>query len=283
MDFDRDYGNERKGKPSKIVISAIIAMILVGLYLLVPATSKAIYAPPRDNITVVTNLPYPPFEDLVGGEFTGLDIDIAYKFGDKYNARVIVTDVPEFDDVFLALKDGKADMAISAITISSGNSSRSNLSDFSIGYYNASQAVLAMENGKFKIANELFADDFKGMRIGYQGSTTNEGWAAANLFGKVDLAGNISFGDVDSGLQILRSGDIDGIILDEPAARALAKKNPGMVVAGVINNTQEEYGIAVKKGDPKKLLPKINELIKELKENGEYEKLIKKHFGGGQK
>jgi len=281
MNFNqRDYGQERKKEPSKIVIATILAMILIVGYFLVPATSKAIYAPPRENIIVVTNLPYPPFEDLVGGEFVGLDIDIAYKFGDKYDKRVTIVDVPEFDDVFLALKDGKADMATSAITISSGNSSRSNLSDFSIGYYNASQAVLVMENGKFKIANELFADDFKGMRIGYQGSTTNEGWAAENLFGKVDLAGNISFGDIDSGLQILVSGDIDGIILDEPAARALAKKNPGMVVAGVINNTHQEYGVAVKKGDPKNLLPKINELIKELKEKGDYEKLIKKHFGG---
>lgn len=139
-----------------------------------------------------------------------------------------------------------------------------------------------MDNGNFKIAGMLSPKDFEGMKIGYQGFTTSENWAQSNLFGKISLTDNKSFANVESGLQMLRFSDVDGIILDEPTARMFAKNYPGMKVAGTID-TKETYGIAVKKGDPKNLLPKVNDMINEMKKNGEYDKLIKKHFGGDQK
>ena len=46
--------------------------------------------------------------------------------------------------------------------------------------------------------------------------------------------------------------------------------------------TSEDYGIAVAKGN-KELAEKINAALKKLKENGEYDKIYAKWFGGAKK
>lgn len=114
-----DDFEKRKEKPSIIAVVAIMAVIAIVAFFTLPATYGVMNKPPREKMTVGINVPFPPFEDLIGGEFTGLDIDLAYKFGDKYRKDMIIKDYPEFTDIFPALESGEIDMAISAITITS--------------------------------------------------------------------------------------------------------------------------------------------------------------------
>jgi len=77
------------------------------------------------------------------------------------------------------------------------------------------------------------------------------------------------------GLQYLRLGNVDVLLLDKPVADAFAKQNKDIAVVGEIK-TGETYGIAVQKGDPNKLLPAFNKLLTKP----EYQDLITKWFGG---
>lgn len=272
-----DYRDDEKGKPSIVAIVAIVAVILVLGYFATTRTIGRFNEPPKENITFGLNSPYPPFESKVGDEYFGFDVDLAYKIGEKMNKKVIIKDFSDFGTILPALETGAIDAAISAITITD---ERKGVADFSVPYFNASQALLVLKDSKFKASGSISANDFAGMKIGYQEKTTSQGWAEENLFGKVNLAENKTFGDLNGGLQLLRFGVIDGIIMDEPSAYAFARSYPDLKVAGVMQ-TNEAYGVAVKKGDPQKLLKEIDQVIGEMKQNGEYDQLIKKHFGGG--
>ena len=278
----RYYDEERpRGEPSKIAIVGILIVLIAVAYYTLGATVQKLSEPPKGELVIGMSFPYWPFEYMEGNQMYGFDVDLAKKIGEKTNRRVIIKPFRDFAALIPALGTEKVNMTISAITITP---ERSQIIAFSDSYFDGAQAVLAKKNSKFKGSGELTAKDFEGVRVGYQEGTTSQGWVEANLLGKVNLAANKSFGDFNAGLQMLQSMDkIDVIIMDEPAANAFAKQSPILKVAGVIQNTQEKYGVAVKKGDPDNLLPKVNEVIKELKSNGEYDRMLQSHFGGAKK
>jgi ABC-type amino acid transport substrate-binding protein len=81
------------------------------------------------------------------------------------------------------------------------------------------------------------------------------------------------------GLQLLKFKAVDLIIIDKPVAESFARLNQNMEVAGTIE-TNESYGFVVQEGDPQGLLPVINQILAEMKKNGEYDQLIDQWFGG---
>jgi ABC-type amino acid transport substrate-binding protein len=264
------------GKPLPIIILGIIVLIVVFAWYTVPRTISVLSQPPRDMLMVGVNTPFPPFEYMIGDRVVGFDIDLAGAIADKLNRKLVIKDFSDFAAIFPAVETGSIDMAISGITITS---ERSEVVNFSDPYYNASQAVLIARNSKFKASGNITAKDFEGFIVGYQELTTSQTWVESNLYGKVNMT-NITFGDFGSGLQQLRLGAIDVIVLDKPVADTFARNYEDLTVTGTID-TSETYGVIVGENDPEKILPKINDVIKQMKENGEYDKLIKKHFGGG--
>ena len=77
----------------------------------------------------------------------------------------------------------------------------------------------------------------------------------------------------------LNDGKIDAVILDEaPAKNIVAKSYSSTLTILSTALTEEEYAIAVKKGNTE-LVESLNAFIKTIKENGEYAKLLEKYFG----
>ncbi|MBR5902795.1 MAG: transporter substrate-binding domain-containing protein, partial [Clostridia bacterium] len=60
----------------------------------------------------------------------------------------------------------------------------------------------------------------------------------------------------------------DAVVLDAAVARQYADANPDLVISDVALGVAAPYRVAVKKGDPKNLLPIINEAIKKADEQG---------------
>lgn len=71
----------------------------------------------------------------------------------------------------------------------------------------------------------------------------------------------------------LIKGRIDAVVIDDFPATKLVERNSDNVVKLEDALTQEDYAIAVKKGDTE-TLKVINEVLKEMKENGELDALI---------
>lgn len=263
---------ERRRSPLAIIF-ALAAFFGILVWASV-ATYVKFSQPSKGMLVVGTNTPFPPFEIRKGEEVVGFDIDLAKHIADSLKRKLIIKDFGEFDALLPAVTDGGSlDMAISSITISDN---RKEVVSFSEPYFKSSQALLTGRNNPLIYSGA--PNSLKGLKIGYQEATTSQLWVEENL-GK-GSPGIISFGDISIGLQMLLAGSIDAIVIDEPVAVSFAKTNHNLRVAGKIE-TGEEYGIVVAKDDPKKFLPIVNKVIKELKETGEYDKLLAKWFGEG--
>lgn len=64
--------------------------------------------------------------------------------------------------------------------------------------------------------------------------------------------------------------------MDDEAAKQAASENADAVKTIDVELTVEEYGIAVKKGDSE-MVEKINNALQELKDEGEFDKLLDKY------
>ena len=271
MIYPYGHRQERRRLPL-VIILALVALLGIMAWAVVATCAKS-SQPGRGTLVVGTNTPFPPFEIRKGEEVIGFDIDLAKYLAKNMDRKLIVKDFSEFDALLPEVTDGGSlDMAISSITI---RDDRKEVVSFSNPYFKSSQALLTAKTSTLIYSGP---GSLKGLRVGYQQGTTSQSWVEENLGkGSPNL---IPFGDVSVGLQMILFGSVDVIVIDEPVAKSFAKTNSNLKVAGTIE-TGEEYGVVVTKGDPKKLLSTVNKTIKKMRENGEYDKLIAKWFGGG--
>ncbi len=263
-----------KGNISSIVAFVLaIAVLLSAGYFAITMTAEKLSQPERDYLIIGTNTPFSPFEIKNGERVIGFDIDLAERISAEIGKRMMIKDFNEFDSLLPNLQSGNLDMVVSAVTINDG---RSEIVNFSDSYYNASQAVLVKRGGKNYFQQSCAPENFSGLRVGYQKGTTSQIWAEKNL--PVNSKSTV-FDDIPFAIQLLRIGSLDAILIDDPVAENIAVSNPDLTVAGTIK-TDEKYGIAVQKGDPKNLLPTINKTIAEMRKNGEYQGLVKFWFRG---
>ena len=113
--------------------------------------------------------------------------------------------------------------------------------------------------------------DLAGKKIGVQAGTTGEAW----VMDSVEGAQVVSFkSGMDAALD-LKNRAIDAVVLDELPAKAIVERNPELKIIRdpEFTNNKEAYAIAVKKGNAE-LLSSINKTIADMKEGGEYEKLV---------
>jgi len=84
----------------------------------------------------------------------------------------------------------------------------------------------------------------------------------------------------------LLNKNIDAVIVDTPVAANYAlqaEQFKGKLKMAAQIVTDERYGLTVQKGDPKKVLALFNAGLKNLKANGEYDKIYQKWISGGAK
>ena len=69
---------------------------------------------------------------------------------------------------------------------------------------------------------------------------------------------------------------IDAVVIDQATAEAFVKKTEGIKILEE-KMSEEEYAIAIKKGNME-LVEKMNEAIKELKEEGKIDEIVAKYM-----
>lgn len=115
------------------------------------------------------------------------------------------------------------------------------------------------------------AADLAGKKIGVQTGTTGETWVSENVE-------NVKLSSFKTGIDAaldLKNGAIDAVVLDELPAKEIVARNSDLKIIRdqTFADNKEEYAIAVKKGNTE-LLETINKAITDMKNNGEYEKLV---------
>ncbi|MDX6635859.1 MAG: polar amino acid transport system substrate-binding protein [Solirubrobacterales bacterium] len=249
---------------------------LLAVFLLVIASSVAAGCGSSDDdstagggggggepLTVGSDIPYPPFEQGKSGEYTGFDIELMEAIGEKIGRAPEFQDT-SFETIFRDVAQGKFDAVISAATITE---EREKAVDFSNPYYLSEQAVLVKEGSEIKSL-----EDLEGKTVAAQQGTTGLELAKEELSGSEIRP----FPEGPDAVNALKSGTVEGVIIDAPVAQNAVEKSGGVEIAEKVP-TEEEYGIAVAQGESE-LLEEINTGLEEVLDDGTYKKIYEKWF-----
>jgi polar amino acid transport system substrate-binding protein len=170
----------------------------------------------------------------------------------------------QFNAVLAAVKNNKVDAAISTITITED---RKKKFDFSTPYYKENMAVIFVKNSnlynQFKLNHK---------KIACQLGTTMEIWLKKQIHNNIKV---LVMDNNPQAVEMLKSGHVDGVLIDAVQASVFTKKNPGLSY-NIIGESDNAYGVAFKKGSA--LKKQVNKALKKLEENGEIEKLKNKYL-----
>src|ERR671917_363390 len=123
-----------------------------------------------DEITVASNIAYPPFEYSPKGGPKGFDIDLMNEIGKRAGFEVEYENV-RFDSILRGLDTDLFNAAISAMSITK---EREQQIDFSDPYFNADQALLVASDSEVQSI-----DDLAEAPVGVQASSTGEQYGIA--------------------------------------------------------------------------------------------------------
>ena len=250
----------------KKILSLVISFVLI-LSLAACGSSSSASSSGGSGATkliMCTNAEFPPYEFKEGGEFAGIDVECARLIGSKLGYEVEILDIA-FDSLIPTVMSGKADFAMAGMTVTED---RLKNIDFTHTYQTAVQTIVVPSNSS--IAS---ADDLSGKKIGVQTGTTGDIYCTGD-FGDSALE---RYPKIIDGFQAMKAGKIDACVVDDQVAKSIVASDSGSFKILDTAYAEEEYAIAVKKGNTE-LLNKLNSAIDEIKSNGELKKIVDKYI-----
>lgn len=209
---------------------------------------------------VGTNAEYPPFEYVENGEIAGFDAEIikeaAKRIGIEY--KWLNTN---FDGLIPALQTKKVDIVIAGMSVTP---EREKAVNFSVPYLTSNVAIVTNSKNPIKDMNDL-----SGKSYGVELGTTKEASAR-----KIDGAEVVPFSSTTGALVALKSGKIDGMVLDESVSSKYIEKNPELVLVGVMEG--EPKAAAFNKDD-KELMENFSKVLEEMMADGTVAELREKY------
>lgn len=221
----------------------------------------------RGELRVGLSEDYAPmeFEHTVNGktEYAGVDIDLAKKIAKDNNLKLKIVNM-SFDSLLGALKTGKIDIIISGMT---STPERKKQVDFSDSYMMTKNIMLVKKD---KVNEYKDIKDFNNKKVGAQKGTEQEKIAQT----EIENASITSLSRLPDVILALKSGKVEGAVVEKPVAEAYLKQNPKLGISNVkFNEEEKDTVIAVPKDSPK-LLSQINKTIKEVKDKGLIDKYM---------
>ncbi len=221
----------------------------------------------RGELRVGLSADYAPmeFEHTVNGktEYAGVDIDLAKKIAKDNNLKLKIVNM-SFDSLLGALKTGKIDIIISGMT---STPERKKQVDFSDSYMMTKNIMLVKKD---KVNEYKDIKDFNNKKVGAQKGTEQEKIAQT----EIENASITSLSRLPDVILALKSGKVEGAVVEKPVAEAYLKQNPKLGISNVkFIEEEKDTVIAVPKDSPK-LLSQVNKTIKEVKDKGLIDKYM---------
>lgn len=215
---------------------------------------------------------YRPFEyhDEKTNKMVGYDIDLAQVIAKKIGVPLEIKEM-QFTSLIPTLQNGQADIVIAAMYITD---KRREVVDFADSYMDTGMVLtVRSENTDIKSVQDL-----NGKIVGVKTGATSEKVAQDLKSKGVNLTIK-SYKETVDYLLDLENGRLDAAINDLLNQLEYNKAHANVKIVGN-TFTKASLGIAVKKGD-KELLNLVNSVLKEMKQNGESDKLYKKWLTNG--
>jgi polar amino acid transport system substrate-binding protein len=226
----------------------------------------------KPTLRIGMNVEFPPFSSKVDGSYVGIDVDLAHKIAEKMEYPFKIIDM-EFDTLIPAIRSGKIDFAISAMSITA---ERSRLIEFSQSYYQINQAVIAHQDSPILIQD---IKDIAKYKIGVNHTTTAHHWVQKNLVMKnlVSIEQVILYPTNTEAIEDLVNGKIDLVINDDIVVRGFEPDYPITIKYSI--ETNESYGIAMPKDG--EYNDQIKAALQDLIDSGEMRSILQTHISNG--
>ena len=217
------------------------------------------------RLTVGTDSPAfePWFSDNDPTNGEGFESAVAYAVAEELGfgeAQVDWVKVPFNNSYAPGEKD--FDFDINQISITPA---RAEVVDFSDGYYEASQALIALKDSP--AADATTVEELSGLTLGAQTGTTSL-TVIRDVIQPEQQEG--VFDDTNAAKQALNNGQIDGFLADLPTAFFItAVEIPKATIVGQFQPAEgekEEFGLLFEKGS--ELVPCVNEALASLRDSG---------------
>ncbi|TMV50099.1 glutamate ABC transporter substrate-binding protein [Paenibacillus mesophilus] len=207
-------------------------------------------------------------KDPSSGKVEGFDIDLAKVvakkiFGDEN--KIELKEVTSKTRIPM-LKNGEIDMIVATMTITED---RKKEIDFSDVYFMAGQSLLVKKDSNINGLSDLT----KGTKV----VTAKGSTSTANIREKSPGTQVLEFENYAEAFTAMKAGQGDALTTDNALLYGMAKQDPNYRVVKE-TFTEEPYGIGMRKNEDD-LVKLVNSVLKEMKDNGEYDKLYEKWIG----
>ena len=232
-------------------------------------TPATMHTHTANQLTIATDSPaYPPwFIDDKPSNGKGYESAVAYAVAKQlgYSRDQVKWVVAPFNSV-IAPTPKSFDFDINQVSITP---KRAQVVDFSSGYYDVAQSIVALKSNKY--ANATSIADLHGAKLGAQQGTTS-----LDAINNVIKPGTTpaEYPTNNLAVQALKNGTIDGLVVDLPtglyvtAAQVDNSKIVGQLPAGP---QPEQFGMVLDKGSS--LTSCVSQAVDALRANGTLDKL----------
>lgn len=214
---------------------------------------------------------YEPFYSRsADGVWTGWEIEIGDALCTAMQEDCVWVPIA-WDGIIPALTAKKIDVIFGSMSITD---ERKKTISFSDKYYNTPAALIAPKN--LEIGS---VDDLNGKTIGVQVSSTHSNYVEKYLSDGTDVKIYQDFNDHN---QDLFAGRVDAVVADSLALAPFLESREGSCCEIKMQlNDEAVFGVGVGAGIRKEdvaLLEKMNGAIKQIREDGTYDKIASKYF-----
>lgn len=217
----------------------------------------------KKTLTFGTSADYPPFEFhvLQDGEdkIVGIDVFLAEQIAKDMGAELDIRDM-DFDMLLNLMNKGEVDMVIAAMEL---KDDRAAAADYSDPYYTDEAPLIVVRKADLDQYKTL--EDFTGKTVGAQTGTTKADIVLGTDPEKPHMTGvqDLLLPKVTDLIAQLQFEKCDAVVLDAAVAQKYVASNDALAIVESIDlgEAAEPYRVWVAKGDPKGLLPSINETI----------------------
>jgi len=220
-----------------------------------------------EEVTVASNIAYPPFEFSPRHGPQGFDVDLMNEIADRVGFEVEYKNV-QFDELLRGLNTDLYDAAISAMTITTA---REQQVDFSDPYFNADQCLLVASYSDVESV-----DDLSEATVGVQRGTAGQ-IATQELINARRVGRGVTFRTIEEAFAALQDGRVAGVIYDLAVAQKAVEESEGEMRIVETVPTGEQYGIAFPEDSG--LVEPVNEALAEIKADGTYEEIYERWIG----
>lgn len=215
----------------------------------------------NNQLVMVTEAGFAPYEYYENNEIVGVDVAIAQDIAKDMGKELVVKDIA-FDSIINEINSGKADFGAAGMSITD---ERKQQVDFTIEYATSNQVVVV------KKGSTLTLNDLDGKRISVQLGTTADTYVTDNY----PNATVIRQKKYLSSAEDVKNDKADCIIMDSLPANKLVSENSELeILDGILFS--DSYGMVVKKGNTD-LLNEMNKVLQQDIDNGKIDEYILKY------